>query len=173
MGVFFMPDSTIDLSSSFGPLPLQAGATSIGGLFRNRARIDRDAVALIEGEYRLSFGELNSRVNRLAHVLAKEGVQRGDRIAILSRNCTAYVEVELAAAKLGAMVAAINWRLADPELIHCINLADSSILLVAEDYIDTVNRLDIEIPLIIELGADYEARLARAESTEPPEQAQS
>jgi len=168
-----MLDSTIDPSSSFGSLPLQTGATSIGGLFRNRARIDRDAVALIEGEHRLSFGELNERVNRLAHVLAKEGIQRGDRIAILSRNCTAYVEVELAAAKLGAMVAAINWRLADPELIHCINLADPCLLLVAEDYIDTINRLDLDIPHTIELGADYEARLARAESTEPPDQAQS
>ena len=68
-----MLGSTIDLSSSFDSLPLKAGATSIGGLFRNRARIDRDAIALIEGEHRLSFGELNERVNRLAHVLAKGG----------------------------------------------------------------------------------------------------
>ena len=167
-----MSGSTIDPSSSFGTLPLQAGEATIGGLFRNRARIDRDNLALKEGERQLSFGELNDRVNRLAHVLTKQGVKRGDRIAILSRNCIAYVEVELAAAKLGVMVAAINWRLADPELIHCINLADPCLLLVAEDYIDTINRLNLDIPNTISLGADYEARLAKADSTEPPDHAQ-
>ncbi len=58
-----MIGSTIDPSSPFDSLPLKAGETSIGGLFRNRARIERDAVAVIEGEHRLSFGELNRGSN--------------------------------------------------------------------------------------------------------------
>ncbi|MEM7023884.1 MAG: AMP-binding protein, partial [Pseudomonadota bacterium] len=111
------------------------------------------------------------RVNRLAHVLAGEGVQRGDRVAILSRNCTAYLETELAAAKLGAMVAAQNWRLAAPELAHCIRLAEPAVLLLGPDHEEDVAGLDPP-PCIITLDQDYENRLARAPGHEPPDAAE-
>jgi acyl-CoA synthetase (AMP-forming)/AMP-acid ligase II len=154
----------------FHPAPwcLQAGGTTIGGLFAARSRIDAAEVALIEGEHRLSFAQLNERVNRLAHALAGEGVRRGDRVGILARNCAAWVELELAAAKLGAIVAAQNWRLAPPELVHCIRLAEPRAMLVGEAYAEMLAGLDVAVPLTITLGDDYETRLARAEVSEPP-----
>jgi fatty-acyl-CoA synthase len=127
-------------SELFRPDPwcLHAGGTTIGGLFAARAKIDPGAVAIVEGTRRLTFAQLNERVNRLAHVLATEGIRRGDRVGILARNCAAWVELELAAAKLGAVVAAQNWRLAEPELLHCIRLAEPRAMLVAEDYAPTL-----------------------------------
>jgi fatty-acyl-CoA synthase len=159
---------------TFRPDPAcrQAGEATIGGLFAARARIDRGAVALIEGERRLSFAALNERVNRLAHALAGAGVRRGDRVGMLARNGTAWVELELAAAKLGAIVAAQNWRLAAPELAHCIRLAEPRAILVAEDYAPMLAGLDVHVPLTITLGDDYETRLARAAAREPPEAAE-
>ena len=50
------------------------------------------------------------------------GVARGTRVAILSENRTEYVELEFACAKIGVIACALNWRLADPELAHCIRL---------------------------------------------------
>jgi fatty-acyl-CoA synthase len=154
----------------FRPEPwcLQAGGTTIGGLFAARARIDAGAVAVIEGDRRLTFAELNERVNRLAHVLACEGIRRGDRVGILARNGAAWLELELAAAKLGAIVAAQNWRLAPPELRHCIRLAEPRAMLVAPDYAEALAGLDVAMPLTITLGDDYERRLARADPAEPP-----
>jgi acyl-CoA synthetase (AMP-forming)/AMP-acid ligase II len=146
----------------------QAGGTTIGGLFAARARIDAGGIALIEGGSRLSFAQLNERVNRLAYALAGEGIRRGDRIGILARNGAAWIELELAAAKLGAVVAAQNWRLAPPELVHCIRLAEPRAMLVAEAYAETLAGLDVEIPLTITLGDDYERRLERAAPSEPP-----
>jgi len=153
------------------PGPSRAGLTTVGALFRARARIDGAAIALVEGERRITYAELNARVNRLAHVLAGEGVRRGDRVAILSRNCAAYVEVELAAAKLGAIVAAQNWRLAPAELAHCMELAEPRVLVVAEDYAAEAAGLDLDQPCTITLGEDYETRLAGAASHEPPDEA--
>jgi acyl-CoA synthetase (AMP-forming)/AMP-acid ligase II len=150
------------------PRCLHAGGTTIGGLFAARARIDAGAVAVIEGERRLTFAQLNERVNRLAHVLATAGVRRGDRIGMLARNCAAWVELELAAAKLGAIVAAQNWRLAPPELLHCIRLAEPRVMLVAEDYAEVLAGLDVAAPLTITLGDDYEQRLGHAGTSEPP-----
>ena len=154
------------------PLPARAAATSIGALLRERARIDRAAPAVVEGDRRMTFGELNERVNRLAQSLAAEGVGRGDRIAMLARNCAAWLEVELAAAKLGAIVAAQNWRLAPPELEHCLRLAEPRVLLVGEGYAAAAAGLALEVPLTITLGEDYERRLARASAAEPPEVAE-
>jgi fatty-acyl-CoA synthase len=150
-------------------LPARAAATSLGALFRARARTDPERVALIEGARQVSFGELNDRVNRLAQVLAKAGVVHGDRVAMLARNAAAWVELELAAAKLGAIVAAQNWRLAPPELEHCLRLAAPRVLLVAEPLAEAAAGLDVALPLTITLGPDYERRLARADATEPPE----
>jgi fatty-acyl-CoA synthase len=146
----------------------QAGRTTVGGLFAARARIDPGVVALIEGERRLTFTELNERVNRLAQSLAREGIRRGDRVGILARNGAAWMELELAAAKLGAIVAAQNWRLAPSELAHCIRLAEPRAILVGEDYAPTLAGLDQDLPLTITLGDDYETRLARAVPDEPP-----
>jgi acyl-CoA synthetase (AMP-forming)/AMP-acid ligase II len=157
-------------SEIFQPDPwcLHAGGTTIGGLFAARARIDAAAVALIEGERRVTFAALNERVNRLAHVLARAGIRRGDRVGMLARNSAVWVELELAAAKLGAIVAAQNWRLAAPELVHCIRLAEPRAMLVAAEYAGMLAGLDVEVPLTITLGDDYETRLARADSHEPP-----
>jgi acyl-CoA synthetase (AMP-forming)/AMP-acid ligase II len=153
------------------PGPLQAGQSSLGALFRARARIDSAALALVEGDRRWTYAELNERVNRLAHVLAGEGVRRGDRIALLSQNCAAYIETELAAAKLGAIVAALNWRLAAPELAHCIRLAEPRVVLVAERHAEALAGLDVGLPRTLMLGATLEARLARASTSEPPDEA--
>jgi fatty-acyl-CoA synthase len=151
------------------PGPLQAGASSLGALFRARARIDPGAIALVEDDRRWTFAALNDRVNRLAHVLAAEGVGRGDRIALLSQNCAAYIEIELAAAKLGAIVAALNWRLATPELAHCIRLAGPRVVMLAERHAEALAKLDIALPRTITLGVEYEARLASALAHEPPD----
>src|SRR5919106_6762958 len=142
--------------------PLRAGQSTLGALFRARARIDPAAIALVEDDRRWTYAELNERVNRLAHVLAGEGVRRGDRIALLSQNCAAYIEIELAAAKLGAIVAALNWRLAAPELAHCIQLAGPQVMMVVERHAEALTKLDIALPRTITLGPAYEARLAQA-----------
>jgi acyl-CoA synthetase (AMP-forming)/AMP-acid ligase II len=151
------------------PLPARAAATTVGALLRARARIDRDALAVVEGDRQMTFGELDERVNRLAQVLAAAGIGRGDRVAMLARNCAAWLEVELAAAKLGAIVAAQNWRLAPPELEHCLRLAEPRVLLVGEAQAAAAAGLAVDIPEVIALGAEYERRLARASAAEPPE----
>jgi acyl-CoA synthetase (AMP-forming)/AMP-acid ligase II len=148
-------------------LLLMASGLTVGGLFRDQARRNPGAIAVQQGERQLSYGALNERVNRLAHALAARGVIRGDRIALLSENRIEYVEVELAAAKLGAMVACQNWRQSDAELTHCIGLAEPSIALASERHAPTLERLGCAAP-IMALGEEYEAMLAAAPEREPP-----
>jgi acyl-CoA synthetase (AMP-forming)/AMP-acid ligase II len=116
----------------------------------------------------VSYAALNDRVNRLAHALAARGVVRGDRIAVLSENRIEYVEIELAAAKLGVMVACQNWRLAEHELAHCIALASPRFGFVSERYAAKLARIPHPLSRSVVLGEEYERMLAGSSGAEPP-----
>src|SRR3990167_8510556 len=101
---------------------LAAGRSTVGSLFRDRARLHPDRPAVETAGRTLTYGALNERVNRVVDVLRGFGVARGDRVAVLSENRAEYLALELACAKLGAILACQNWRLAPPELKHCVGL---------------------------------------------------
>jgi len=105
-------------------------SATVIGTFEDRVRAYPDRPALQRGELVWSFTELDRRVTRLAHVLGNLGIVRGDRIAILSENRPEYVEAVLACARVGAILACQNWRLAVPELRHCISMVTPSVILV-------------------------------------------
>lgn len=144
-----------------------ASALTVGTLFRDQAVRHKERVALEAAGRCWSYGELNDRVNRLAHVLAAHGIIRGERVAVLAENCAEYVELYLAAAKLGAIVACQNWRQADAELSYCLALSDAGIALVSQRYEATLARIGHGIPRVIVFGDEYESLLARASAVEP------
>lgn len=139
-----------------------ASCTSVGALFRHRVRSGRERTALIEGDRRVTYAELDARSDRLAHAFAARGVLRGERVALLARNCVEYVEVELACAKLGAIVAALNWRLAERELAHCINLVEPRVLITQPEFGARLDRLELCAHQRIALGAEYDAAIEGA-----------
>jgi len=80
----------------------------------------------------LSYGALWARIERATGALAALGVARGDRVAILAYNCPEILVLLLAAARLGALLVPLNWRLTVAE--HRLILADCTPnLLFAED----------------------------------------
>lgn len=110
---------------------LSAGTTTVWRLISNRAQVQPDAPALIEGDRQLSYAQMISDADRIAADLVARGVRRGDRVAVLSENCVEYALTQLACAKLGAMVACLNWRLVAPELAWCIDLVEPRLVLTS------------------------------------------
>lgn len=106
-------------------------------------------------------------MNQLAHALAAQGVAAGERIAILSENRLEYIELELAAAKLGVILACQNWRQSDEELRHCIRLVEPRLLVHSRRHADKVAQLDHGAPQTLEIESSYEALLAGQPDTEP------
>ena len=134
----------------------RAGALTVYGLFRSRVRRDGAALAIEAGGRRITYAELDGRVRCLSDALARRGVGRGDRVAILSENRPEYVELELAAARLGAIVACQNWRLTGPELRHCLSLVGPRLAVVSARYRAAMEELAIpDLPvLVVEEGWD-------------------
>src|SRR5690606_41951202 len=83
----------------------------IGDLLRHRTRLSPDTEALVSQTNRLTFREYNEMVNRVAHFLLENNIQKGDRVALLSKNLHPFPLIYLAAAKIGAVTVPINRRL--------------------------------------------------------------
>ena len=142
-----------------------AATLTVAGAFRMQVTLSPDAPALEQGGRGLSYRALDQRAGRLALVLRDAGVGSGDRVAILAENRAEYVELFLAAARIGAIVACQNWRLTDAELAHCLRLVAPALAVVSPRHAATLARLDAPPTPRIVLGEDYERRLAAAEPT--------
>jgi acyl-CoA synthetase (AMP-forming)/AMP-acid ligase II len=97
--------------------------------------------------------------------LERRGVSHGARVAILSENRLEYLELFLAAAWNGAIVACQNWRLAAPELTHCLSLVEPEAVLVSPRHAERLSQIPIKIPTVLTFGPDYEAVVTSANAT--------
>ncbi len=75
-----------------------------------------DAVAVRCGEASWTFAELRNRVVCLANAWREDGLDVGDRVAVLADNCHRFVEVYWACAYLGAVAVPLERRLGDDEI---------------------------------------------------------
>jgi len=148
------------------------GIGTVGALFNASAELNSQRVAIEYGERSITYGELRDRVRRLTAMLAARGLQRGDRLGLLSRNRPEYLEVELAAANLGVITACLNWRLSERELAYCIELVSPKLLIVEADLVANVPSAAGSIA-VLEIGPQYESELARQDGRSSPSAAQS
>jgi len=106
-----------------------------------------------------SYTELDRRTNQVANGLIAAGVKPGDRVAYLGKNLDVYYEMLLGAAKARAALAAMNYRLAPPELQFVLSDSESVLLFVSDEYYDITNKVcgdcpDLKTIIAIEGGRD-------------------
>ncbi len=58
----------------------------VDDFLRRAVQCYADKTAIVDGDLRLSYADLGERVNRFSRVLLDLGVERGDRVCILSPN---------------------------------------------------------------------------------------
>jgi acyl-CoA synthetase (AMP-forming)/AMP-acid ligase II len=107
-----------------------------------------DRTAIIHEGHRFTFRQLNERVNRLANAFLELGLPKGDRVALLSANRHELVEADFACYKTGLARVPLNARLSMPELIHMLNNSESKVLILGPEFIDGIERVRSEIPMI-------------------------
>jgi acyl-CoA synthetase (AMP-forming)/AMP-acid ligase II len=138
----------------------RAGRLTVYGLFASQVARDRNAVAVSQGDFRQTYGQLDERVRQLAGALHSRGVKRGDRIALLSENRHEYVEIELAAAYLGAIVACQNWRLAPAEVQHCVQLVSPVLMITSSRFAELAGQVDLGGAPLLVIEDDHEKLVA-------------
>jgi acyl-CoA synthetase (AMP-forming)/AMP-acid ligase II len=85
-------------------------ALNIADLFEHSVDLVPHRTAVLCGERRLTYAELEERANRLAHHLARHGVGPGSHVGVYLRNRAEALETMLAAYKLRAVAININYR---------------------------------------------------------------
>jgi long-chain acyl-CoA synthetase len=105
---------------------------SIADILRYQAQ-QRPLSVAISGEGRsITYGDLDARSNQLAIALRELGVTKGDRVAYIDRNATEFWETAFAAAKLGAAITPLNFRLSAAEIATILRDAEPSAVVIAD-----------------------------------------
>jgi fatty-acyl-CoA synthase len=113
----------------------------LGDILRRHAAQRGEKVAYVLGDARVSYREMNSRANRIAHLLRARGVGRGDRVAVLAGNVPLYPECYFAAAKLGAILVPVNARYKEAEVEYSLTQSESKVLLYSAEFTAMVDVL--------------------------------
>jgi len=109
---------------------------TLGHRLAEHARNRPDAEAVVDGDVRLSFGELDHRVDALAGGLAATGVSAGERVLWAGRNSFRFLELLLAAGRLGAMCCPVNWRQSDAELAFVLEDLAPAVVVGGDEGLD-------------------------------------
>ncbi|MBL8772103.1 MAG: fatty acid--CoA ligase [Phenylobacterium sp.] len=100
-----------------------------------------------EGET-LTYAQFDRRTSQVANGLLAEGVRHGSRIAYLGKNSAAYFELLFGAARIGAVLAPVNWRLAAPEVVYIVRDAEAELLFVDDHCLALGRHAAAEVPAI-------------------------
>lgn len=92
-------------------------------------------VAVIDGDLKLTWSELDARVDKLVTVLADSGVGRGDRVLWLAQSSFRFLELLVACGRIGAMICPVNWRQSAAELAFVIEDFDPSVVVWQDEEI--------------------------------------
>lgn len=103
---------------------------SLGDLLRRSAARAPDKLAIICGEQRYSYAELDALCDRVAGAFAARGLRPGDRVAMLARNSAAFVAIRFGLARLGAVLVPINFMLKPGEISYILNHSGARVLCV-------------------------------------------
>ncbi|MCG6121484.1 MAG: AMP-binding protein [Microvirga sp.] len=142
---------------------------NVGTYVARAARFFSDRTAVVDGERRISFAELEDRTNRLAHALVERGVRLGDRVAIILPNSIEWIEADFAVAKAGGMSVPITTRLHEREMAAMLTISETSAIVTTPDMLARLEPfLDMSAMttlLVGRPGADgYEGAVAGASS---------
>lgn len=109
---------------------------TLQGWLTRHAKYRANKVAIIFKNQKITFKELNERVNRLCHALKAAGVGKGDKIATLLPNSVELLEVYWACTKLGAVAAPLSPLLRGRGLSSLIQNADTKVLITNKSMVE-------------------------------------
>lgn len=125
-----------------------------------------DKTALIFEGKQWTYSELDEWCNQAANAFESMGVKQGDRIAWLATNIASFWCALFGAAKIGAVLTPLNWRLAPAEISQILENAQASLLITQQDFVEPLG--DIGLAMLVVEGqgeGSFEAALDK-QSTE-------
>jgi len=134
------------------------------------AFVYRDRIAVVHGERRFTYAELETRVHRLGSALRKLGVEPGDRVAVLSPNTPMALEPHYGVPLIGAVLVMLNYRLQSGELAWILNHSKAKVVLVDPQLASLLEPVREQMPNLQHIITEYDEFLATGDDrvSDPP-----
>ena len=153
---------------------------NIGLITSKQAKRQPNAWAVYDNtsQRRITFKELDDLVKKIANGLLSLGLEKGDRVSILSQNSIEYLALFFACGQAGLVAHALNWRLAKTEIAKIIENGEPKVFICEAQFKDIKSELQKEINFVdhwIEYGAGGDntfEKLIESSSNEEVMQAQ-
>ena len=150
----------------------------VGDVIRRNAKRFPEKTGLVcrRENKRFTWKEVNDRVNRLANGLCSLGIEKGDRVSILSRNCHRYLETYWGNGKNGSVTQPLNIMLAPHDFVYLINHSEAKAVIVDSQFSELIKKIKGELKTVeVIIGMegshpfpeDYEDLIIRSSSAEP------
>ncbi|MBW0106280.1 AMP-binding protein, partial [Pseudonocardia sp. KRD291] len=139
---------------------------NVGDTLTRSAAARPSQVAVVDGQRRWTYAELESWTNRLAHGLAARGYVRGDALALAAGNSAEFLAVYYACAKLGVVCVPVNLGWKPEEVAYVLGHSRSRGIVVESQLVDgltgAITKASDVADVIVApgLGVDYEAEPA-------------
>ncbi|TKC90063.1 long-chain-fatty-acid--CoA ligase [Trinickia terrae] len=125
------------------------GQPSFSAAIACLARAMPDQIAFRTPLRSLSFREVDLETNRIANALTSLGIQKGNRVACLTRQMAECSLLVIAAQKIGAVCMPVNWRLASLEVEYVVNHGEARFMMADAEFLDTVE--SITTPMVVKM----------------------
>lgn len=117
-----------------------ARRNTVGDLLRRSALRYPDKLAVVDKDQRYTFSQFNNLANRAASSLARRGLAKGDRLALLGHNSWQYGVLAFATAKIGVILVPINFMLGPDEITFILDHSEASGMVVEDELAPTAQR---------------------------------
>jgi carnitine-CoA ligase len=136
---------------------------TIRDLIENRARYSSDRECLLFGDKRITYGEFDRQINRVANGFLRLGIRRNDKICLLLPNGPEFLLAWFGLNKIGAVMVPINTAFRGQELSYIIRHSEASLVVTAEEFLPPLAdvKRDAGYSRIIHTGAHRQEGLLR------------
>ena len=125
----------------------------------------------------ITWSVFDEKANRVANLLIKKGIKKGQKVAILLMNCLEWLPIYFGVLKSGAVAVPLNFRYTADEIDYCVKLADVDVLFFGEEFIGRIESIAEDLGrerLLFYVGnscpyfaEDYQASAANCSSVAP------
>jgi acyl-CoA synthetase (AMP-forming)/AMP-acid ligase II len=129
---------------------------NISDMLSRNAYAYPDDIALIElapsiaKRRQITWKEFDTRANRIASMLQKKGIRKGDKVIQLMRNSITWLEVYFGIVRTGAWVVPLNFRFTAQDIKYCIDISEAKLMIMHSEFIERVNTIKSQVTCIEE-----------------------
>ncbi len=121
---------------------------NIRKLFEEAASRTPEKVFFIFKDEEVTYRDFLENVTRVANGFLSLGIQKGDKVAILLRNCLEFPYCWLAANMIGAIMVPISNRFIDEEVKYALNHSEARSLIISADYLEMIEKIKEDLQFL-------------------------